>query len=118
LQLQIASRAALSGARDGDLDQDLILVERGAEEAEEKVARGNAPGSTGPLGHERRVEREHRRRMIVPRIAMRDVTAHRRRVAHERIGDHGRRVVEYLVSLPNDRRGLESGLASEGADTQ
>ena len=40
--------------------------------------------------HERRVQREHQRRVVVARIAVRDVAADRALVAHLRIGDPAR----------------------------
>ncbi len=72
----------------------------------------DAPRALRPDRHDLGAERQHRRRMVVGRVAVGEVAADRGQVPHQRIGDHrGRRRRGAGSRRAHELGGLELGLA-------
>src|SRR5512142_118579 len=118
LELQVRAAALRRGLGDADLGEDLVRLERRRERIDEELVDGDhALALRGARDHAR-AERQHRRRVVVRGVGVREVAAHRREVAHERIGDDRHGVGEDRVARPDRRVLLELAFASERADAQ
>ena len=104
LELEVRAARARRRDRDADLGEDLVRPERGAEQPEEELLDRDHPLALRSGGHHLRAEREHRGRVVVARVAVGQVAADRRHVAHQRVGDHLRGVVEDRVAGPDRAR--------------
>src|SRR6185436_6357365 len=74
--------------------------------------------AVGAGGHDLGANRQHGGRMVVGRIAVRQVAAYRGQVTHQRVGDHGGSVDQDLVPGAHDGRRLQRRLAHQRADPQ
>src|SRR6185436_2749015 len=118
LELHVRAAGFRRRRRNSDLGQDLVLAEGRLEETREERVDRDRPLALLPGRHDDRADREHRGRMIVRRVAMRQVPADGREVAHDRVGDDTSRVGEDRVLLVDQLRALEGGLARSPADLQ
>ncbi len=95
-----------------DLDEHLVGRERGLEEAFEEVGGRDLASSVRSLGHDRATEREHDRRKVGCRIAVREGSAQRAAVAHLRVADLVRRRARAAAPA---RAGARMSRARDGA---
>ena len=90
LQLGVAIAGPRRGHRNADLGHDFVRLHQRVVGADEETVGRNDALARRRTQHERRAQRQHQRRMVVARIAVRDVAADRALVAHLRIGDQPR----------------------------
>ena len=96
-ELAVACRG---GDREPNFDDQLALLQRGLEHANEEAAGGDPP----PSGDDLRVERQHRRGVAGGGVVVGERSADGPPVAHQRIADPAGERGERRDSLP-DRRG-------------
>src|SRR5262249_45900759 len=94
-ELEIRATARRRRHGDANLGQDLVSLKGCCEQRDEEVIDGNRSGPAGTGSDYLGSEREHGRRMIVCRIAVRKVPAHRGHVSNLWVCNETRRVVDY-----------------------
>src|SRR5262249_27252177 len=90
LELQISAATSRRRCRNPDFGQYLLGLERGGEQAGEEIFDADLSLAFWTSSNDSGAEREHRGRVIVGRIAVREIATDRRLAAHERIRDHFR----------------------------
>ncbi len=108
------------GGWDGnaDLGEDLIHLQSRLVEARKKTGQGDHPLAIGTGGHDPGLQRQHRGRMVVGGVRVRQVPSHRGHIADQGVTDHSGRLHQNRVFRAEQVRAFDLGLSREGSDPE
>ena len=115
-ELEVAPAVVAGQLRHPHLGHDLLRPDRRLEDAAEEVRRRNGADAVRPGDVDLAVEREHDRRQVRGRIAVRERAADRAAMPHLRIADQPGRVRDERVVLLQQRRRRDVVMARQRAD--